>query len=111
MACLDQAVKPDHRATTVTTVDPIWIGIAELLLLASILDEFDGIVRHQTLVRPRGKGTLDPMIDRGRVPGLAGHFDFSSWIADAACRIRCFDFKGLEGAGSCGQGFLSDDLR
>jgi hypothetical protein len=38
------------------------------LFLAAIFDKLDGVVDHQVVVRSGHRDTLDPMIDRRRVP-------------------------------------------
>src|ERR1700716_1059894 len=98
------AMRPNFRAPDINRVPP---GRS---LLAAVLDEFEGIIGRQMLVRPRDKRAFDPMIDRGRIPGQLRYLVSPGWIVDVSCRKGGFDLERLERTGPGGQGFLADDL-
>src|ERR1700756_4396636 len=80
------------------------------LFLATVVDKLDGVIDHQVLVRPGHQGTLDPMIDRWRVPGLLRDFYLAGRILGRRPEDDCFDLERIECACLGRDGLLPDDL-
>src|SRR5204863_4840855 len=70
-----------------------------------------GVAAIEMLVAAYDLRSFDPVIDRGRIPGLLDDLIFPGGVADVLRSKRGFDLERLEGAGPCGHGFLAQDLR